>query len=86
MLGDSELARRCPDAEWYDLRFRDRIVAHGGAKRWPEKVEAPVHVEPETPPRTVEPFDAPAEGAPAVVAPAAPTGADAGAAEAMRST
>jgi cell division protein FtsQ len=83
----AELARRCPDAEWYDLRFRDRIVAHGGAKRWPEKAEAaPLHVEPETPPRTVEPFDAPAEGAPAVVAPVAPTGADAGAAEAMRST
>ena len=82
----AELARRCPDAEWYDLRFRDRIVAHGPARRWPEKAEAPVHVEPETPPRTVEPFDAPAEGAPAVVAPVAPTGADAGAGEAMRST
>jgi hypothetical protein len=24
-----ELARRCPDAEWYDLRFRDRIVVKG---------------------------------------------------------
>jgi cell division septal protein FtsQ len=22
----AELARRCPDAEWFDLRFRDRIV------------------------------------------------------------
>jgi len=76
-----ELAKRCPGAEWYDLRFRDRIVAHGPVKRWPEKdkdAEA-VRVEPETPPRTVEPFDAPApEATPAPSAPST-SGADGGA-------
>ena len=75
------MARRCPEAEWYDLRFRDRIVAHGPARRWAEKETAAVSIEPETPPRTVEPFDAPAPPAtpPAAAAPpATPSGADAG--------
>lgn len=73
-----ELARRCPDAEWFDLRFRDRIVAHGPG-RWPEK-DAPVRAaEPEPPPRA--PLPAPsAAPPPLIMAPplAAPSGTDAG--------
>jgi hypothetical protein len=54
-----ELARRCPDAEWFDLRFRDRVIAHRPG-RWPEPAPvtradseipaAPREVEPPAPP------------------------------------
>jgi hypothetical protein len=82
-----ELARRCPDTEWYDLRFRDRIVAHGPG-RWPEK-ETPVaraDVQPEPhavppSPGAPEPFDGePPSPPPARVAPPLPppSGTDAG--------
>jgi cell division protein FtsQ len=60
-----ELARRCPDAEWFDLRFRDRIIAHGNG-RWPEATTAVGHVGSEP---TVAP---PPPDAPAALPPAAP--------------
>lgn len=71
-----ELARRCPDAEWFDLRFRDRIVARRPGK-WPQP-EAPATVptaEPDPPALAPEPA-----APPVVVAPplAAPSGTDAG--------
>jgi hypothetical protein len=81
-----ELARRCPDAEWYDLRFRDRIVAHGPG-RWPEKQTPVARADPEPPstvpepsPRVMEPFDGEPPPPPSVpvAPPAPPTGTDAG--------
>lgn len=61
----AELARRCPDAEWFDLRFRDRIIAHGNG-RWPEATAAVGRVE-------SEPAAAPrAPDAPAPLPPPAP--------------
>jgi cell division protein FtsQ len=49
-----ELARRCPDAEWFDLRFRDRIVAHGPG-RWPQKEAPAARADVEPPPRAPQP-------------------------------
>ena len=75
-----ELARRCPDAEWFDLRFRDRIVAHGPA-HWPQKEAAAPRLFAEPAPRAPEPTGEPPASAPPVpVAPplANPSGTDAG--------
>ena len=47
-----DLARRCPDAEWFDLRFRDRIVVkHRTAPEPPKKLAAapPARPVPPTP-------------------------------------
>jgi hypothetical protein len=54
-----ELAARCPDAEYFDLRFRDRIYA----KQPPGKV-APVEITPALPASTPPPV-VPAAGPPA---------------------
>jgi cell division protein FtsQ len=52
-----ELARRCPDAEWFDLRFRDRVIAHRPG-RWPEPAPA-VRAESEPAPPPAAPDTAP---------------------------
>jgi hypothetical protein len=46
-----ELARRCPDAEWFDLRFRDRIyVKHRNPPVETVKKAADRTASPERPP------------------------------------
>jgi len=54
-----ELTTRCPDAEYFDLRFRDRIYA-----KQPVKPVAPVEITP-GPPAAVPPPVVPAMGPPA---------------------
>jgi cell division protein FtsQ len=54
-----ELTARCPDAEYFDLRFRDRIYA-----KQPPKPVAPVEISP-TPPAAAPPPVVPAVGPPA---------------------
>jgi cell division protein FtsQ len=78
----AELLKRCPDAEWFDLRFRDRIVARSGG-RWPEKEKSmPAEGQPAAgiaPPPAAEPAAAsPPPAPPAVLVPARPSGTDAG--------
>jgi hypothetical protein len=41
-----ELARRCPDAEWFDLRFRDRVVVKHRIPPPPEPRPAPAEAAP----------------------------------------
>lgn len=54
-----ELTTRCPDAEYFDLRFRDRIYA-----KQPPKPIAPVEITP-APPAAAPPPVVPAVGPPA---------------------
>jgi hypothetical protein len=80
----AELLKRCPDAEWFDLRFRDRIVARNGGQ-WPPNEKppaAPAEIErtggtPE--PAAPEPAaGSPPPAPPTVVVPPRPSGTDAG--------
>jgi hypothetical protein len=74
-----ELAKRCPDTEWYDLRFRDRVVAHGPG-RWPEKETPIARVDPEPPSQVPEPSvsePSPAAAPVMVAPPLPPSGTDA---------
>jgi cell division protein FtsQ len=70
-----ELAKRCPDAEWFDLRFRDRIVAHGPG-RWPQKEAPPARGGAAPPSRAPEPSapepSSASPPAPVIVAPPLP--------------
>jgi hypothetical protein len=75
-----DLARRCPDAEWFDLRFRDRIVVKDRTPPPPKKA-APVAAPAPAPEAAAEATEPGAAPEPSAVEPLADTNeppADAG--------
>jgi hypothetical protein len=87
-----ELLKRCPQAEWFDLRFQDRIVARNGGA-WPEKENGKEEASgPPAPARVAAPDAVPAapavtsppSAAPAVQVPLSPSGTDAGSGESLQ--